>query len=214
MVQHAVVSKPPLQIRSSSGIRVGVMVGLGVLVRVDVLVGVVVAMGVAVAVGVFVGVLVGVVVAVAVAVGVGVGGLVGVSEGVLVGVVEAVAVAVGVGVRVLVGVAVAVPVVIRLVGLIRVLSVAVDMFAGAAGTRLIIAPAFLASRGAVSALVDSRDRNTAISASAMIALLVLIDISFKAASLLSFRQRRLKSELSIGTGDRSEKHCRKTVKVV
>jgi hypothetical protein len=209
---------------------------VGVLVAVVVAVAVAVGVGVGVLVGVSEGVLVGVVEAVAVAVGVGVRVLVGVSEGVLVGVVEAVAVAVGVGVRVLVGVsvgvlvsvavavdvgvealvgvAVAVPVVIRLMGLIRVPSVAVDMFAGAAGTRLIIAPAFLASRGAVSALVDSRDRNTAISASAMIALLVLIDISFKAASLLSFRRRRLKSELSIGAGDGSEKHCRKTVKVV
>jgi hypothetical protein len=48
MSQHPVVSKPPLQIFSSQGICVGVLVGLGVFVGVGVLVGVDVGVGVGV----------------------------------------------------------------------------------------------------------------------------------------------------------------------
>ena len=120
-----------------------------------------VAVGVDVLVGVDVWVPVGVEVGVGVAVGVGVEVSVGVSVGVLVGVV------------------VAVPVAIRLMVPIHVPHVAVDMFAGAVGARPVLAPASPASRGAASTLVDSRDRNIAISASPMIALFVLIVISFR-----------------------------------
>ena len=134
---------------------------MGVLVGVAVSVGVAVDVGVKVLVGVSVGVLVGVAVAVGVAVDVGVKVLVGVSVGVLVGVV----VAVGVASRVIVP--------------IHVPHVAADMFVGAVGARPVLAPASPASRGAASTLVDSRDRNIAISASPMIALFVLIVISFR-----------------------------------
>ena len=125
--------------------------------------------GVEVLVGVSVGVLVGVVVAVGVAVDVGVKVLVGVSVGV----------AVGVPVGVLVGVAVAVPVAIRLIVLTHVPHVAADMLADAAGLHPALALPSLAPSGAASTLVYSRERNIAISASSMIALFVLIVISFR-----------------------------------
>ncbi len=140
---------------------VGVFVGLGVAVSVGVAVdvGVEVRVGVAVAVGV----MVGVAVTVGVMVDVGVKVLVGVSVGVAVGV--------------LVGVAVAVPVAIRAMVLVHVPHVAADMLAGAAGLHPALALPSLASSGAASTLVDSRECHIAISASAMVALLVFIVIS-------------------------------------
>ena len=154
LVHSPAVSKPPLRIKSSQGICVGVLVG------VEVVVGVAVDVGVKVPVGVSVGVLVGVAVAVGVMVDVGVEVLVGVSVGVLVGVV--VAVAVGVAIR-----------------LIVLTHVAADMLAGAAELHPVLALPSLALSGAASTLVDSRERNIAISASSMIALFVLIVISFR-----------------------------------
>jgi hypothetical protein len=149
MVQHSVVSKLLLQISSSPGICVGVLVGVGVFVGlgVKVAVGAAVDVGVAVLVGVPVGVLVGVAVAVVVMVDVGVAVLVGVSVGVLV------------------GVAVAVPVAIRPMVLIHVPHVVADTLNGVVESHPVAAPASLASRGAASTLVDSRERSIATSAS-------------------------------------------------
>ena len=157
MTQSPVVSKPGLRISSSQGICVGVLVG------VEVVVGVAVDVGVKVPVSVSVGVLVGVVVAVDVGVMVDVG----------------VEVPVGVSVGVLVGVVVAVPVAIRAMVLVHVPHVAADMLAGAAGLHPTFALPSLASSGAALTLVDSRERNIAISASSMIALFVLIVISLR-----------------------------------
>jgi hypothetical protein len=99
-----------------------------------------------------------------------------------------VGVSVGVPVDVLVGVAVAVPVAIRAMVLAHVPHVAADMLAGAAGSRLMLAPASLAST-----LVDSRDRNIAISASAIIALFVLIAISFRGNLVARFSAKTAKT---------------------
>jgi len=212
------------------GVLVGVMVAVGVAVAVGVSVDVAVGVAVAVLVGVFVGVLVAVVVAVGVAVDVGVNELVGVSVGVLVGVLVGVAVAVDVGVEVLVGVSVgilvgvtvAVPVAIRLMAPIHVPHVAVDMFAGEAGSRPVLTPASPASRGAAPTLVDSRECHIAISASPMIALFVLIVISFRGNLVARFSAKMANTWAinpfdklrTSGAGDRSEKHCSKIGKVV
>ena len=132
-------------------------------------VGVMVDVGVKVLVGVSVGVLVGVVVAVGVAVDVGVKVPVGVSVGVLVGVV--VAVAVGVAIRVIV--------------LTHVPHVAADMLTGAAGLHPALALASPASRGAAAMLVDSRERNIAISTSFTMVLFILIMASLETTSVYS-----------------------------
>ena len=134
----------------------------------EVVVGVAVDVGVKVLVGVSVGVLVGVVVAVGVMVDVGVEVLVGVSVGVLV------------------GVAVAVPVAIRLMVLTHVPHVTAALLAGAAELHPVLALPSLALSGAASTLVDSRERNIAISASPMIALFVLIVISFRGNLVAQF----------------------------
>jgi len=168
LVQSPAVSKPPLRIKSSQGICVGVLVG------VEVVVGVAVDVGVKVPVGVSVGVLVGVVVAV------DVGVMVDVGVEVLVGV------SVGVAVGVLVGVVVAVPVAVGVMVLTHIPHVAADMLAGAAGLHPVLALPSLAPSGAASTLVDSRDRNIAISASPMIALFVLIVISFRGNLVAQF----------------------------
>jgi hypothetical protein len=109
-------------------------------------------------------VLVGVLVTVDVTVDVGVEVLVGVSVGVLVGVV------------------VTVPVAIRVMVLIHVPHAAADMLDGAVGLRSALALASLASRGAASTWVDSRERNIAISTSFTIVLFILITASLRTAS--------------------------------
>jgi hypothetical protein len=165
MVQYPVVSKSPLRIRSwqeISGVLVGVRVLVGV--GVEVTVGVAVDVGVEVLVGVSVDVLVGVLVAVAVAVDVGVD------------------VQVGVVVSVLVGVTVSVPVLTRVMVLIHVSHVAVDMFAGAVEGHPTLTPASLASSGAASTLVGSRERNIATSVSFTSALFFLITASLLRAT--------------------------------
>jgi hypothetical protein len=110
-----------------------------------------------------------------------------------VGVKVLVGVSVGVPVDVLVGVAVAVPVAIRAMVLVHIPHVAADMLAGAAGLHPALALPSLASSGAASTLVDSRERNIAISASSIIALFVLIAISFRGNLVARFSAKTAKT---------------------